>query len=208
MMTPFLVLASASPRRKELLRQLGVTFDVVPGEVAEIVSEVMRPAEICQINAYRKARAVAKHYPDAVVLGADTLVCLGQHVFGKPADLNQAFYMLRMLQGQAHEVITGVCLLHLREHRQRAFAVSTTVKFRPLRTSEIRHYFELVDPLDKAGAYAIQEQGDMIIEAVEGSLSNVIGLPLEQLAEELAQWGFDAEKIRTARSATTSPLGK
>jgi nucleoside triphosphate pyrophosphatase len=203
MMNPLLVLASASPRRNELLRQLGVAFEVVPGTVNEIVSEAMRPSEICQLNAYRKARAVAKHCPDALVLGADTLVCLGQHIFGKPADLNQAFYMLSMLQGQAHEVITGVCLLQLREHRQRAFVVSTTVKFRPLRTSEIRHYFELVDPLDKAGAYAIQEHGDLIVEAVDGSLSNVIGLPLERLAEELAACGFGVEKTRTARTATT-----
>src|SRR2546426_2868553 len=118
MTSPLLVLASASPRRNELLRQLGVTFQVVPGDVAEIVSESISPAEICQINAYRKARAVAKHYPDAVVLGADTLVCLDRSVFGKPADLNQAFSMLSMLQGQTHEVITGVCLLHLRDRRQ------------------------------------------------------------------------------------------
>src|SRR5678816_239780 len=141
----------------------------------------MTPAEVCQINAYRKARAVAKHHPDSVVLGADTLVCLGRHVFGKPANLNEAFAMMSMLQGQTHEVITGVCLLHLREHRQRAFAVRTTVRFRPLRTSEIRRYFELVNPLDKAGAYGIQEQGELIVESVDGSLTNVIGLPLDCL---------------------------
>jgi len=193
MTSPLLVLASASPRRNELLRQLGVTFQVVPGEVAEIVSESISPAEICQINAYRKARAVAKHYPDAVVLGADTLVCLDRSVFGKPADLNQAFSMLSMLQSQTHEVITGVCLLHLRDRRQRAFAASTRVKFRPLRMSEIRRYFELVDPLDKAGAYAIQEQGEMIVDTVEGSFTNVIGLPLERVAEELTAWGFELE---------------
>lgn len=200
-----LVLASASPRRNKLLRQLGVPFEVRPGDAEEIVSPSMPPAEVCQINAYRKARAIAKHYPDAIVLGADTLVCLGRNVFGKPADLNEAFHMLSTLQGQAHEVITGVCLLHLREHRQRAFTVSTTVKFRPLRTSEIRRYFTLVDPLDKAGAYGIQEQGEMIVETVEGSLSNVIGLPLERLAEELAAWGLKVES-GGAFSHNMSPL--
>ncbi|HZO85559.1 MAG TPA: Maf family protein [Verrucomicrobiae bacterium] len=194
MINPLLVLASASPRRNQLLRQLGVAFQIVPGEVTEIVSQSMPPAEICQINAYRKARSVAKHYPDAVVLGADTLVCLGRNVFGKPADLNQAFQMLSMLQGQTHEVITAVCLMHLREHRQRTFAVSTTVRFRALRTSEIRHYFALVNPFDKAGAYAIQEQSEMLVDGIEGSLSNVIGLPLERLGEELAAWGFIVEK--------------
>ena len=201
-MTRVLVLASASPRRNELLRQLGLAFQVVPGDAVEIMSSSLSPAELCQINAYRKARSVAKHYPDAVVLGADTLVCLGGNVFGKPGDLNEAFTMMSMLQGQTHEVITGVCLLHLREHRQRAFAVSTTVRFRPLRTSEIRRYFELVDPFDKAGAYAIQEQGEMIVESVEGSFTNVIGLPLERLHEELSDWGFVLEKIQAARSAT------
>lgn len=202
-MNPFLVLASGSPRRNELLRQLGLAFQVIPGAAVEIMSRSMTPAEVCQINAYRKARAVAKHYPDAVVLGADTLVCLGQNVFGKPADLNEAFTMMSMLQGQTHDVVTGVCLMHLREHRQRAFAVSTTVRFRPLRTSEIRKYFELVNPLDKAGAYGIQEQGEMIVDTVEGSLSNVIGLPLERLTEELEAWGFALEKVQAARSATT-----
>jgi len=192
---PHLVLASASPRRNELLRQLGVAFQIVPGEVEEIVSRSMRPEDICRINAYRKARVTAKHFPDAVVLGADTLVCLGQNIFGKPADLNEAFQMLSLLQGQTHEVVTGVCLLHLREHRQRAFTVSTIVRFRPLRTSEIRRYFELVNPLDKAGAYAIQEQGEMLVDAVEGSLSNVIGLPLERLAEELAGWGYQIKEL-------------
>lgn len=190
MMLPTLVLASVSPRREELLRELGLEFQIIPANVEELMPPSMQPEDICRINAYRKARATAKHCPDAVVLGADTLVCVGQNVFGKPADLNQAFQMLGVLQGQTHEVITGVCLLHLREHRQRDFTVSTTVRFRPLRTSEIRRYFELVNPFDKAGAYAIQEQGDLLVDAIEGSLSNVIGLPLERLAEELADWGY------------------
>lgn len=155
---------------------------------AEIFSTDLPAAEICQINAYRKARAVAKHYPDAVVLGADTLVYQGEYLFGKPADLNDAFQMLSALQGREHEVVTGVCLMQLRERRQRVFCVSTSVRFRPLRTSEIRRYLQRVDPMDKAGAYAIQEEGDIIVEAISGSYSNVVGLPLERLAEELTAW--------------------
>src|SRR5688572_31052312 len=120
-----LILASASPRRSELLRQLGVPFEVIPGMATEILSDDLRPADICQINAYRKARAVAKDYSDALVLGADTLVCRGRDLFGKPADLNHAFQMLSALQGREHEVVTGVCLMHRREHRQRLFAVTT-----------------------------------------------------------------------------------
>ena len=183
-----LILASASPRRSELLRELGVSFSVLPTGAEEILSSNLRPADICQINAYRKARAVAKHQPDALVLGADTIVCLGREVFGKPTDLNDAFRILSLLQGKEHEVITGVCLMQLRERRQRIFSVTTTVQFRPLRTSEIRQYLERVNPLDKAGAYAIQEEGDAIIERISGSYSNVVGLPLERLAEELRAW--------------------
>ena len=190
-----LILASSSPRRSELLRQLGVPFEMVPGAAEEILSADLRPADICQINAYRKARVVAKHYPDSVVLGADTLVCLGPNVFGKPVDLNEAFQMLAALQGREHEVITGVCLMHLRERRQRIFYVSTAVRFRSLRTSEIRRYLERINPLDKAGAYAIQEDGDMIIDAISGSYSNVVGLPIERLAEELVLWESFARQV-------------
>jgi septum formation protein len=193
MYRPAFILASASPRRTELLRQLWNDFDVIAAEVNELTGGGMTAAALSQLNAYRKARAIAKEYPDAIVLGADTIVCMGEKQFGKPADLNEAFYMLGALQGHQHEVITGVCLLHLREHRQRMFSVSTVVRFRSLRTAQIREYFARVNPLDKAGAYGIQEQGDMIIEEISGSFSNVVGLPLERLAEELATWGLDIE---------------
>jgi septum formation protein len=96
--------------------------------------------------------------------------------------------MLKQLSGQAHEVVTGICLIHLRGHRQRIFAESTAVKFRPLTVKEIRDYLARINPLDKAGAYAIQEHGDKIVEHISGSLSNVIGLPVERLQEELALW--------------------
>src|SRR5213595_3685806 len=104
-----LILASASPRRSELLRQLGVDFQTIPGRAEEIHPEHLTPHEICQINAYRKARATAKKFPDALVLGADTIVCVGTKVFGKPRDLKEAHQMLSHLQGRTHEVITGVC---------------------------------------------------------------------------------------------------
>src|SRR3954471_21880190 len=125
-----LILASASPRRSELLRELRVEFQVFAGKAEEIHPEHLTPHEICQVNAYRKARAVAKKYPDALVLGADTIVCLGATVFGKPKDLKEAHQMLSKLQGRTHEVVTGVCLLHLRNHQQKLFVESTTVTFR------------------------------------------------------------------------------
>src|SRR3954464_493525 len=110
---PPLILASASPRRSELLSRLPFRFTVVPSDASEVHNEQLTVREICMVNAYRKARAVAKQYPDHLVLGADTLVCRGTRLYGKPTDLKEAQRMLRELQGHTHEVVTGVCLMHL-----------------------------------------------------------------------------------------------
>ena len=185
---PPFILASASPRRTELLRQMGVKFKVVPSDARELHHDQLTAREVSQVNAYRKARAVAKKYPDALVLGADTLVYLDTKLFGKPATLEQAYEMLEQLQGRTHCVVTGLCLLHLRNHRQRVFAESTAVSFLPLDAVKIRRYLTKVNPLDKAGAYAIQEEGDLIIDKIDGSYSNVVGLPMERLKIELEQW--------------------
>jgi septum formation protein len=186
---PPVILASGSPRRLELLRGLGMEFEVVPSDAAETHTEQLTAWEISQLNAYRKARAVAKKCPDALVLGADTLVYLETKLFGKPANLEDAYRMLKQLQGRTHEVVTGVCLIHLRNHRQKIFAESTSVTFRRLDAKQIQDYLGRINPLDKAGAYAIQEHGERIVAQVSGSLSNVVGLPLERLRAELECWG-------------------
>jgi septum formation protein len=186
---PLIILASASPRRLELLRQLGLDFKVVPSDIPELHPEQLTAREVCQINAYRKARAIAKKFPDALVMGADTLVYQETELFGKPADLEEAYQMLERLQGKTHQVVTAICLLHLREHRQRIFAEETSVTFRPLDAVKIRRYLSRVNPLDKAGAYAIQEETDLIIDRINGSYTNVVGLPLERLTRELEAWG-------------------
>lgn len=183
-----LLLASASPRRADLLRQIGLEVVVIVASVKEIAPAHLSPHETAQINAYRKARAVAKKYPDDLVLGADTIVCLGAQIFGKPANLVEAEEMLLALQGLSHEVVTGVCLVGWRARRERLFAVSTTVTFQPLDRAAIRRYLEQVNPLDKAGAYAIHEHGDWIVREISGSFSNVVGLPVERLRDELARW--------------------
>jgi len=188
MKLPPVILASNSPRRAELLRKLVADFTVIPSDADELHNEQLTAMEISQLNAYRKARAVAKKFPDALVLGADTLVYLGTTLFGKPADLVDAQRMLKQLRGQTHQVVTGVCLLQLRGHRQKIFAEGTAVKFRPLGARAIRNYLALIQPLDKAGAYAIQDHGDQIVENISGSLTNVIGLPVERLREELRLW--------------------
>ena len=185
---PPVILASSSPRRANLLRGLGIQFSVVPSDANEVHNEQLTATEISQLNAYRKARAVAKKFPDALVLGADTLVYLDTTLFGKPANVDDACRMLSQLQGQKHQVVTGVCLLHLRGHRQTIFAESTEVKFRPLDIQQIRDYLARINPLDKAGAYAIQEHGDKIVENISGSFSNVVGLPLERLQAEFTRW--------------------
>jgi len=190
MKPPPIILASASPRRAELLGQVVPDFKVVPSKAHEVHDDQLTAWEMAQINAYRKARAVAKKFPDAVVLGADTLVYLDREtkLFGKPASRADARRMLEELQGRVHAVITGVCLLHLRGHRQRVFAEWTDVKFHPLTTEQIKDYLALMNPLDKAGAYAIQEHGERIVAEISGSYSNVVGLPVERVREELSAW--------------------
>ena len=183
---PF-VLASGSPRRSELLRQLGLPFQVQISHVPEITvsAEHLAPHEICLANAAAKARAVAARRPDALVLGADTEVALGSRVLGKPRHRREAAAFLAALAGRTHQVITGVCLVCAEHRFRRSFAVTSHVTFHPLTPAQIAAYLRRVDPLDKAGAYAVQEEGHRIIEALDGSLTNVIGLPLAALRDEL-----------------------
>jgi septum formation protein len=182
---PRLILASASPRRAELLEQLKLEFNIIPSDATEVFDEYLSPLEICQLNAHRKARAVAKKIPDALVLGADTMVFLESEIMGKPRDLADARRMLTQLQGRTHRVVTGVSLILLREHRERLFAEATEVTFHSLSAEQISNYLSKINPLDKAGAYAVQEHGDAIISKISGSYSNVVGLPLEKLKDEL-----------------------
>jgi len=188
MSLPSLILASASPRRAELLRQLEVPFQVLPSDAPELEDDYLSPFEVCQLNAHRKARAVAKKHPDAIVLGADTLVFLGRDILSKPANIDEAERMLEKLQGKTHQVVTGLSLIHMRTHRESMFAESTDVRFRALTAEQIRHYLAQINPLDKAGAYAIQDHGELIVEEVSGSFTNVVGLPLERLETELSRW--------------------
>jgi septum formation protein len=185
---PPLILASKSPRRAELLQQIGLEFQTKSDGPKEIFDEQLSPYELCQLNAHRKARAVAKKFPDALVVGADTLVFLERKVFGKPKDLDEAKEMLLQLQGKTHQVVTGVSLIHQRTHREKMFAVGTDVTFHPLGAEQIRNYLKKINPLDKAGGYAIQEHGTLIVSEISGSYSNVVGLPLDELRAALEAW--------------------
>jgi septum formation protein len=180
-----LLLASVSPRRVELLRQLEIPFRVEIPEVAEVMPEHLAPHEICLANAAAKARSVGARFPQHLVLGADTEVALGARVFGKPRHRREAADYLRALAGRTHQVITGVCLLCVEQRFRISFAETTHVTFRALSEKLIHAYLRRVDPRDKAGGYAVQEAGEQIIEAIEGSLSNVVGLPLAAVSEAL-----------------------
>ncbi len=187
--TPFVILASASPRRKQLLREMGVKFRAIASDVDEAPPAHLSPRGVALRLAWLKARAVARQFPDVVVIGADTIVVLDGKLYEKPRDLADAARMLGELQGKTHRVITGVCVLHLGEKRKALFAETTKVTFKAMSVAEIREYLRLIHPLDKAGAYAAQEYTERIIERTEGSFSNVVGLPTEKLAKVLKKLG-------------------
>ncbi len=184
-----LILASSSPRRRHLLTAAGLEFQVVAPDVSEVMSAALSIAEITTCNAQRKAALVARLRPDAVVIGADTLVALDGEVMGKPADLAEAARILRRLSGREHQVCTSVAIVCAARGRARSFSVISQVQFHRLSESRIQKYIAKVGPLDKAGAYAAQGEGAEIIARVHGSYSNVIGLPMEETARALRQFG-------------------
>lgn len=179
-----MILASQSPRRRELLTREGVEFRVVVRETDEVHDPALPPERLCAINAAAKAEAVAREFPDEVVIGADTLVFIDGEPLGKPAGEAEAVRMLMRLQGRTHCVCTAVAVF-MPGGERRDFAEISHVRFRPLDEAAIRHYMSLVHVFDKAGAYAIQEHGELIIETFEGDLDNVIGLPVTRLLRVL-----------------------
>jgi septum formation protein len=191
--SPRLILASASPRRRELLAQLGVPFDVLVADVTEHEAEDADPRTMVAHNAALKADWVAKRHPAAIVLGADTTVLINNTVLNKPRDLDDARAMLRRLAGRTHTVFTGVALRQQSTGLRVDEGVTSSVTFRAFNDEVIDAYFRVVDPLDKAGAYGIQEGRELIVERWEGSFSNIMGLPMEVTKQILTQAGLLAE---------------
>ena len=190
-----LILASTSPRRADLLRESGIAFQVIRPEVEEWTAEdfpEVAPGELARANARRKAKAVVEKNPGKPVLAADTLVVCEGKIMGKPADEEMAKQMLGWLGGRIHEGITAAVLMMPGGKKCREAVVRTRVKFRPLAEREVSDYVREVDVLDKAGAYALQDGGDRLVERVEGSRTNVIGLPMETVlpwCEDLLEKG-------------------
>jgi len=191
---PRFILASASPRRHQLLSEAGYKFEVVSPPVDEVAHGWLTVRELTIWNAARKAARVLKMSPDAVVLAADTLVMIDGEVLGKPTDLEDAVRILRRLSGRAHEVWTAVRICHGARDRSQSFHEMSRVHFRKLDDKAIRDYLAKIDPLDKAGAYAAQGHGTEIIERIDGSYSNVVGLPMEKTQSVLRAFGITAQE--------------
>jgi len=173
------ILGSGSPRRRDLLNEAGYRFTIEPSKAEEINSNDMDVRELTKMNAELKAGEVAARFPKSIVLGADTLVTIDGRALGKPTDREGALEMIRTLNGRTHQVMTGVCLMRKEPPIMIQHCEVTDVTFKSLSDEELRQYHELINPMDKAGAYAAQEHGEVIIELTDGSWSNVVGLPME-----------------------------
>lgn len=182
-----IVLASASPRRKELLETMGIEFEVVVSEAdEEAISKELPPDLYVQELALLKAAASAKVLEkNRIVIGADTIVTLDGKILGKPSDKENAFDMLKSLSGRKHEVYTGYCVMRLSDGLSVCRAVETEVIFKPLTDEKIRRYIDTLEPMDKAGAYGVQGLGGLLVEKINGDYQNVVGLPISALADTL-----------------------
>jgi septum formation protein len=182
-----LILASASPRRKELLAQLGIPFEVIVSDVTEHEDPDTDPRVMVAHNAALKADWVAQRHPEALVLGADTTVFLDGKAINKPRDLDESRAMLRRLSGREHTVFTGLAIRRLSKGLKIDDGVSSLVQFKPFGNDVIEAYIKVVNTLDKAGAYSIQDSTDMIVAGYKGSFTNIMGLPMELTKQILTQ---------------------
>jgi septum formation protein len=187
------VLASSSPRRVALLSEAGFEFEIASPGVAERFDATLTLRELTLWNAFRKGMSIAQTRPDAVVLAADTLVALDNPIIAKPADLREAAQILRRLSGRTHEVCSAVAIYQQTSGRSAVLHDVSHVRFRRLSNATIENYLAKVSPLDKAGAYAAQGSGAEIIAKIDGSFTNVVGLPMEKTVAALAKFGIQSK---------------
>jgi len=185
-----IILASASPRRKELLEKIGLKFEVEPSNYAEDMHSRLSPDKLARAISLEKARVVARKYKNAIVIAADTFIVFGGKIMGKPNTEAEARKMLMTLRGKSHSVITGFTIMDTEENKVLTKSVETIIHIKNLTPEEIDAYVRSKEPLDKAGAYAIQGLGSVIVERIEGDYFNVMGLPLSALAEGLKEFGI------------------
>lgn len=187
-----LVLASSSPRRKAILEQLGLEFDVMVSDIAEDLDYTISPEEMAKSLAYQKAYDIAKKITgDKLVLGSDTIVVLDNEILGKPKDDEDVFKMLQKLSGRTHRVITGVCLYNLGDASSLTESDTSHIKLREISDNEIKGYIASGEPFGKAGSYAIQGLGGIFVEKIEGSYSGIVGLPVFLVDKMLKHYGIE-----------------
>jgi len=184
-----IVLASKSPRKKELLKQFGIKFTVDVSNIEEKVNPKLEPKQVAKQLSLIKAKDVARRHEDAIIIAADTFVVLDNEIIGKPKSEGDAKKILKKLSNKPHLVMTGFTVIDTKTGRTITKSVETKVYFKKLTTNEIDNYVKSGEPLDKAGAYGIQEKGAIFIEKIEGDYSNVIGLPIFKLMETLKEFG-------------------
>ena len=190
-----IILASQSPRRFDLLTQMGVEFTVIPSNFEEHLDDSRRPSEVAIELALGKAKDVAVQHPDAIVIGADTIVTIDGKQLGKPSDATDAKEMLALLADKPNQVTTGMAVICKSEGVELTTAETATVYFKPFDEVAVDEYIATGDPLDKAGAYGIQSGASVLIDRIEGDYSAIIGLPTKQLAVLLAELGVTATPV-------------
>ena len=173
-----IILASGSPRRKQLLEQIDLEFEVVPSQIYEDFSLNLSPTDFVEYYAQEKAKDVANSYPDKWVIGADTIVVFESHILGKPKNEKDSFQMLKRLSGNTHQVITGVSIQNIKQDISDSFHERTNVTFNTLSDNIINYYIETYDPFDKAGSYGIQDWFSVCVNRIDGCFYNVMGFPL------------------------------
>lgn len=185
-----IILASTSPRRRDLLNKIGLRFSIAHNNYKEVIPKNVTPQKAAMLISQGKAKAVAEKYPNAVIIAADTIVVLGTIILGKPHTVSKAKKMLRILSGRSHNVITGFTILDTRTNKMISQSVATKIYFRKLKPKDIAFYVKNENTLDKAGAYAIQGLGYLLIRKIEGDYFNVIGLPFQALIKTLKKFGI------------------
>lgn len=195
-----IVLASGSPRRKEILENMNLKFDIIKSEIEETIVENESPEELVKRLSYEKAHDIASKNLDSIVIGADTIVVLNNNVLGKPKDEDEAFNMLKQMSGKEHDVITGISILCLGLKKEINDYCVSKVKFKNLSDEEIYSYIRTGECMDKAGAYGIQGLGGLLVEYIEGDYFNIVGFPISSAAEILKNdFDIDIFKLNEGR---------